>query len=388
MVALIWLFGFWFICSFRCDLIFQEPEYPLQSPNFTIGGLFPTGFNGTTDTTGIEQLLASICTLECFNRGQGEFPFSGNLNLIAYDSTRVVFKSQAAAMKLLGYNLKPANSSNDYVSDTEIGAILGSLTVFQYMAMVPIFRDFFFPVVGIDFLGYGIPLAQYPGFEELKPRNVPAPFVISTAASFAMATGVVQLLQSLNWTLSTVLYGPDIFGMEGQAILPTLYPTYGLTQACSTILIAEKIESVLEETAACLKERKLRVIVYWSGEIGVNITNYLQEQLGGSLIYIFTGKYALQVPNSRGVGEDLIALSPFPSSFVFDYPVIVFPEQCLRNCINYELNNKLPSDLVNQYWENKFNCSLGALNCPTSLSSTDYDPVKLFLIVKPLIIFL
>ena len=356
------------------ELIYQTPEYPVQQPNMTIGSLFPTTKNGHVNVEGVEQLLATICTLDCFNRGSGEFPFSGILNLISYDSTGTIYSSQAAAMKLLQHNLHGIGNDNGNTEAPEIAAIVASLNTLQYLALFPVFADYFFPVVGVDFLGYGIPYAEYPGLKLFKPRNVPAPFVISSSATLALATAVVQLLQQMNWTLSTVLYGPDVFGMEGQTFLPSLYPAYGLTQACSTILVADKIETETDKIVSCLQERQSRVIVYWSGQIGRNVTEVLQEKLGGSLIFIFPGKYALQerVTSSNSSAS----FADFASSFIFDYPTVALPQRCLLECFNDGFTQKLPPSVLQAYWQEKFNCTFGSAGCPSSLSTIDYEPVR------------
>ena len=394
---------FFYFSSFAfAELVYEAPEYPVAWPNLTIGGLFPlTSTNSSSvNAKGIEQLLASICTLDCFNHGKGGFPFAGRLNMISFDGTKLIYKSQAAAMKLLSYNLvkvgvgvdglndgrvdgtndgkddRKVNSNNSTNGPTtkdssndpsnKIAAIVASLSTLQYLAMEPIFKDFFFPVVGIEFLGYGIPLSQFTQFGavQFKPRNVPAPFVVSTSATFALATAVVQLLSQLGWTLSTVLYGPDVFGMEGQAFLPSLFPAYNLTQACSTILVADRVQSELERVAECVKERQSRVIVYWSGDVGSGVTQQLQQQLDGSLIFIFPGKYALN--------NDF---APFPSSFIFDYPSVALPQQCFLECVSDGIPEKLPPNLVDSYWQSKFNCTYGAPGCPSSIN--DYEPVSL-----------
>lgn len=375
-----------FITTGEAELIYEPPEYPVQSPNMTIGGLFPLtkGPNGRVpDINGVEVQLSAICALDCFNKGKGKFSFDGVLNMISHDTTERIYTSQSAAMKLLQHNLyssdRNSSDSNSFnTSDTKVAAIIASLSTLQYLALYPIFADYQFPVIGTEFLGFGIPYAQFPIQPIFHPRNVPWPYVNSASATFALATAVVQLLSAMNWTLSTVLYGSDVFGMEGQTFLPNLYPLYNLTQACSTIIVEGEKGSDVDQIASCLKERQSRVVIYWSGQLGTDISLSLQEELDDSLIFIFPGNYALA---EQATYYSLNRISPrfldsFVSSFIFDYSQISPPQQCLADCLNEGIAEKLPEALLEQYWKAKFNCTRGTLDCPKVLSLSDFEPVS------------
>lgn len=352
-------------------LRYVNPEFSIAWTNLTIGGLFPTTFsNGSVDVNGIDELLASICTLDCFNTGHGPFLFSGQLNLINYDPTERLNASEAAVFQLLKYNLVPEGGVNTAAPispdpSVRIGAIVASLNINQYLAAYPVYHDFLFPVAGVDYLGFGIPYDEYPTslFFKFKPRNVPAPFVISTAASYAMASAVVQLLTYMNWTLSTVLYGPDVFGMEGQAYLPVMLQQYNLLTACDAILTQDDLSTIVDGVASCLKARSSRVVIYWSGLAGQNITLSLQQQLGNSLIFILPGKWALTGELSPTNTHQIF--SNFPSSFILDFLDFPLPTGCFQECLKDKAYRQLPPSLLNQYWQHKFNCQYSD-DCPST----------------------
>lgn len=350
---------------------YVNPEFSVAWTNLTIGGLIPTTFaNGSLNVDGIDELLASICTLDCFNTGHGPFPFSGQLNLINYDPTERLNYSESAVFQLLKYNLV-----SDYVSNAaapispdpsvQIGAIVASLNINQYLAAYPVYHDFLFPVSSVDYLGFGIPYDEYPAslFFKFRPRDVPAPFVISTAASYAMASAVVQLLAYMNWTLLTVLYGPDVFGMEGQAYLPVLFQQYNLLTACDTILTQEDLSESLDDVASCLKTRKSNVVVYWSGQDGQNITLSLQQQFDNTLIFILPGKWTMTGELSPDKTHQILSHSP--SSFILDSLDYPLSNGCFRECLKDKAYKQLPPSLLNEYWQNKFNCQYSE-DCPST----------------------
>lgn len=171
------------------DLIYDEPVYNLQTPNFTLGGLFQlTTVDSKINTEGIDRAISMMCTLKVFNSGAGSFPLTGIFNGLVYDSSGTVKQSEYSAMKLLAYNFRDSNSGH-YVSTgndlerIQVGAIIADLDTNVFFATQPVFSGFPFTFLGVQFLGNGIgtnnTLQPHPVF---KARVVPQSFVISAAA--------------------------------------------------------------------------------------------------------------------------------------------------------------------------------------------------------------
>lgn len=352
---------FVFLCNVYSELIYVEPVYSLQNPNFTLGGLFGITVGPNISTDGVDRSLAMMCTLKEFNERRGPFNVSGIFNGLIYDAGVTVRQSEYAAMRLLEYNLKDRKASDNLESqdDIKVGAIIADLDTTVFFATQPVFSGFPFTFLGVQFLNSGIggnnTLQPRPVF---KSRIVPQSFVISAASSSSMAEAITKMLIYFNWTLVTVVYSSDTFGMEGQAFLqPTLQQNSILT-TCSIITrtsSASADDSQLQSLADCLNRSDVRVVILWSGadsRILIQISNLLQSKTNSKLIFITPGSDTSTYVSSS-------SLQGLASSFLFKNVNLVPFSDSLRGCfdkIKPETQEYFESGLFQKYWEQKYKC--------------------------------
>jgi hypothetical protein len=344
-------------------LIYSVPTYPLFGANFTIGGLLGlTGPDGHASRNTIDATLGIICQLEAFNEGNGQFPVNATMNFLAYDTTDRISHGVAAAVQLLRYDLQYRNGSANLVSPDPaiiIGAVLADMNVVQYVAANPVLSGLPFPVVGVNFLGFGVSYnaSRIP----TRPRKVPSSYVESSSASLTMSRVIIEMLKRLDWSLVTVLYGDDTFGSEGQQFLAPLLFESNILTICSNILVTESIESILQKASACLNTSDSRVVILWlsTDVLTFKVASYLQENSQvGNLIFIGPGVVDAK---TLKVGPSVPGLSQFPSSFVFDSTLALTPSSAVKTCLsrlNPGSQRLISAPVFAEYWEKKFRCIL------------------------------
>jgi hypothetical protein len=233
------------------ELVYSEPNFPLKNPNFTLGGMFSISSSKQGDSTinkdGLEGSLAMMCTLKNFNSGKGPFPVSGVFNGLIYDSGEGLKEAEFAAMNLLQYNLHTSidvdqSDLNVHNNTIQVGAIIAKLNTNIFFATQPIFSGFPFTFLGVQYINSGIFGANFASSTstnairpQFKARLMPQSYVISAASSSAMAEAIVQMLIYFNWSLCTVIYSRDAFGMEGQAFLQPALQANNILTTCSII---------------------------------------------------------------------------------------------------------------------------------------------------------
>ena len=373
-IILILLFNLKFILS---ELIYDQPVFSLQSPNFTLGGLFSlTYLNRSINTAGVDHALAMMCTLKEFNNGSGPFKVDGIFNGLIYDAGSTIKQSEYAAMKLLEYSL---NTTTEYFKNgpnekTQIGAIIADLDTEIFFATQPIFSGLPYTFLGVQFLSSGIgtnnSLQSHPIF---KARIVPQSVVISASASGTMAEAIVEMLMYFGWTLVTVLYSSDTFGMEGQSFLQPLLQENSILTICTLITKSDSDENdpQLQVMADCLDQNDSSVVIIWSGaktEIiaGTGICNVLQSKTGKKLIFISPG---LDINSTIQKS----ALIPISSSFIFKGVNSVSLSDSLNSCFNSiqpETQEYFESEFFKSYLQQKFKCSPDDEQCIKETAAT------------------
>ena len=113
-------------------LIYKEPVFSMQNPNFTLGGLFELTYStGQVNVAGFDRAIAMMCTLKEYNEGYGQgFQVDGIFNVLIYDAGGSLAQSEYAAVKLLEYNLQneTENQTVAYTGeDVQIGAIIAGI---------------------------------------------------------------------------------------------------------------------------------------------------------------------------------------------------------------------------------------------------------------------
>lgn len=357
--------------QFYAELIYNEPTYPLHNPNFTLGGLFgitsnQTSSSASVDKDGIDRSIAMMCALKQFNEARGPFNVTGTFNGLIYDSGDTLKESEYAAMRLLEYDLKESDTAEAPEEERiQIGAVIADLKSTIYFATQPVYSGFPFTFLGVQYLSSGIgsntTLQPRPVFHA---RIVPQSFVFSAAASSYMAQAIVNMLLYFNWSLVTVMYSSDIFGMEGQAFLqPIIQENYILT-VCS--VISKRIEAVneseLQAVADCLNQNDSRVVILWSGidsSIIVKICKLLQSKTKYKLIFITPGSEPESYINSA-------SLEGLSSSFLFKNINLVPFTDSFKECIegiNPATQEYFDPELFANYWQEKYNCRLDDPEC-------------------------
>jgi len=347
----------------KSELTYSEPTFPLQNPNFTLGGLFSiTGLKSSVNKDGLEGALAMMCTLKEFNTGKGSFALNGIFNGLIYDAGESLPQAESAAMKLLQYNL---HSTNDQVKTEnaaiQVGAIIAKLNTNIFFATQPIFAGFPFTFMGVQYINNGIFGSNFTSnssntVSEFRTRIVPQSFVISAASSSIMAASIVEMLVYFNWTLCTVIYSRDAFGMEGQAFLQPALQAKNILTTCSIITsTSDSNSSEFQSLAECLNQNDSRIVIFWSGadtRIIVSTCNYIQSLTKYKLIFISPGSETDQEINSN-------ALVPLSSSFLFKnvnyVPISTDNIECISTA---RPENQEFFDLIQfqEYWNEKFTC--------------------------------
>lgn len=355
------------------NLIYEDPVFAIQSPNFTLGGLFGiSNPNGSVNTDGIDRAISMMCTLKEFNEGNGPFKVTGIFNGLVYDAGKTVTRSEYAAMRLLEYNLRDSQA-NPEEERIKVGAIIADLDTTVFFATQPVFSGFPFTFLGVQFLSSAIigtndSLLPRPVF---KARIVPQSFVISASSSSTVAAAIVQLLLHFNWTLVTVLYSSDTFGMEGQAFLQPLLQENSILTTCSVITRTSNTTNSTNPLANCVNKSDSSVVIVWSGVDSrtlVEICRVIQSGTKKKIVFITPGSDTTTIVDSAN-------LSTLSSSFLFkNFNLVPFTasfSQCLAE-IKPETQKYFHPDLFKSYWEEKFKCSPSDSQCLTDsiLSAT------------------
>ena len=369
-------------CVLTMRLIYENPVYSLKNPNFTLGGLFElTNATGQVSVMGMDRAIAMMCTLKEFNEGTSKaFQVSGVFNGLIYDAGGTLEKSEYAAMRLLEYNLKRELGNNLGVVDftgeeIQVGAIITGIDTAIFFATQPVFSGFPLTFLGVQFLTSGIEtnttMEPRPNF---KARIVPQSFVISAAASSAMALAIVQVLKYFNWSLVTVLYGRETFGTEGQGFLQPLLEENSILNICSLVTRASDASNEpIDELAACLNENDSRVVILWTGadtEGLIKLAQSIQARTKYKLVFITP-----EADLSTASYVSTSSLEPISTSFLFKNVNLVPFTDSFRACLeftNLETQQYFKADLFNEYWRQKFNCSSDDDQCMKTsiLSST------------------
>lgn len=364
-------------------LYYKEPTFPLHYPNFTLGGLFEmTNSSGQVNVVGIDRAIAMMCTLKEFNEGNtgSAFKVEGVFNGLIYDAGATLTQSEYSAMKLLKYNLRN-ETGNKYkkmdINSIQIGAIITGIDTDIFFATQPVFTGFPLAFIGVQFLSTGIgsntTLDPHPFF---KARIVPQSFVISASATSSIAEGIVKMLQYFNWSLVTVVYGSDAFGMEGQAFLQPLLQENSILTICNFITKTsdESIEPI-NFLSKCLSENDSRVVIIWSGastKILVQLAQSIQSKTSCKLVFITPG---VELSSAEFIPPN--DLKPISTSFVFKNINLVPFTDSFRKCIE-EINPSnqtyFNSEIFQEYWQKKFNCPVGNEEClKTSVLATTIE---------------
>lgn len=369
-MSLLFLLFICFIRLVRTELVYIEPVYQLSNPNFTLGGLFTITQNSTSviSTDGVDQSLAMMCTLKEFNEGRGPFNVTGTFNGLIYDAGGTVRQSEYSAMRLLEYNLKESTNTREKSSDDiKVGAIIADLDKDIFFATQPIFAGFPLTFLGVQFLSSGIgsnnTLLPNPVF---KARIVPQSFVISAASSSSMAMAIVEMLLHFNWTLVTVIYSSDTFGMEGQAFLQPILQQNSILTTCSIITkpADNADETQISALADCLNRSDVRVVILWSGldsKVLVQISRSLQSKVDFKLTFITPGSDSSSYVNSDFLQE-------LSSSFLFKNVNLVPFTDSFKSClegIQPSTQEYFESSLFEKYWQQKFKCPPNDEDCLT-----------------------
>ena len=361
-LELIFLLFLVILSEITAKLVYVEPVYDLRNPNFTLGGLFTINLNSSTiNIDGVDQSLAMICTLKEFNQHLGPFNVTGTFNGLIYDAGGTVTESEFAAMRFLEYNLKDSRfpDAPENSDKIKVGAIIVDLDTDLFFTTQPIFTGFPFTFLGVQFLSSAIgtnnTLIPRP---LIKSRIVPQSFALSAASSSSMAEAIVSMLLYFNWTLVSVIYGSDTFGMEGQAFLqPTLQEKSVLTTCNIITRTSDTVDkNEIQKFADCLNESDATVVILWTGadaKILAQISKILQSKTNKKLIFITPGPTASTYVSS----SDLQELS---SSFVFKNVNLIPFTNSFKSCfedIDPKTQKYFESGLFEKYWTQKYNCS-------------------------------
>ena len=376
--------------SLAKNLIYKEPTFNLKNPNFTLGGLFElTNALGQASVTGIDRAIAMMCTLKEYNEGKGQgFQVSGVFNGLIYDGGGTLKQSEYAAMRLLEYNLqnqtKVENSSETETvsftgTDIQVGAIIAGIDTDIFFATQPVYAGFPLTFLGVQFLnsGVGTNTSTEP-IPKFKARIVPQSYVISASATSSVAQAIVEMLKYFGWSLVTVIYGRDTFGMEGQYFLQPLLGKNSILTICDYITRSsdeEESNEQIDNLTTCLNENESRVLIIWNGastKVLTKLAQTIQSKTKYKLVFIAPG-----VELSTASYVDPNTLEPISTSFLFKNVNLVPFSDSFRACleeINPETQPYFKTAIFQQYWQEKFSCPEDDDQCiKTSVLSTTIE---------------
>lgn len=177
-----------------------------------------------------------------------------------------------------------------------------------------------------------------------------------------MASAIVSMLQYFNWTLVTVVYSRDTFGMEGQAFFQPLLQENSILTVCSIITKTSEEEAQIQSLADCLNENDSRVVVLWGGassKVLAQFCRVLQSKTKYKLVFISPGSDTTEYVASS-------TLEPISTSFLFKNLNVVPFSNAFEDCLasTQPANQSyFSSQTFQKYWQEKFKCPEGDDQC-------------------------